>query len=147
MSLDSVVTFREVLHKRRSKLAGRGENTIGKLNRWVILKSNFEVSGLVFSCIETKFCKKILVGKLSPRSTQCTPLHRSLISKFSLNFIFFKKFANVFTSVAVFPPEREYQMSHFARPQNSRRVQEKARIGRPFGFTSWSNEENGDREK
>ena len=38
-------------------------------------------------------------------------------------------------------------MSHFARPQNSRRVQEKARIGRPFGFTSWSNEENGDREK
>ena len=34
-----------------------GENTIGKLNRWVILKSNFEISGLVFSCIETKFCK------------------------------------------------------------------------------------------
>ena len=66
-----------------------GENTIGKLNRWVILKSNFEVSGLVFSCIETKFCKKILVGKLSPRSTQCTPLHRSLISKFSSIFFFF----------------------------------------------------------
>ena len=40
----------------------RRENTIGKLNRWVILKSNFEISGLVFSCIETKFCKKILVG-------------------------------------------------------------------------------------
>ena len=39
-----------------------GENTIGKLNRWVILKSIFEVPGLVFSCIETKFCKKILVG-------------------------------------------------------------------------------------
>jgi hypothetical protein len=35
---------------------------IGKLNRWVILKSNAEVSGLVFSYIETKFCKKILVG-------------------------------------------------------------------------------------
>ena len=30
-----------------------GENTIGKLNRWVILKSIFEVSGLVFSCIES----------------------------------------------------------------------------------------------
>ena len=26
-----------------------GENIIGKLNRWVILKSIFEVSGLVFS--------------------------------------------------------------------------------------------------
>ena len=28
------------------------------------------------------FSKLILVGKLSPRSTQCTPLHRSSISKF-----------------------------------------------------------------
>ena len=27
-------------------------------------------------CIEAKFCKKICVGKLSPRSTKCTPLHR-----------------------------------------------------------------------
>ena len=31
---------------------------------------------LVFRCIEAKFCKKVLVGQLSPRSTQCTPLHR-----------------------------------------------------------------------
>ena len=31
---------------------------------------------LVIGCIEAKFCKKICVGKLSPRSTQCTPLHR-----------------------------------------------------------------------
>ena len=76
--------------QRCSPLAApqRGENTIGKLNRWVILKSNFEVSGFVFSCIETKSCKKILVGKLSPRSTQCTPLHRSLISIFSSKFNF-----------------------------------------------------------
>ena len=29
-------------------------------------------------CIEAKFCKQICVGKLSPRSTNCTPLHRSL---------------------------------------------------------------------
>ena len=43
--------------------------------------------------------------------------------------------------------ERESEMSHFARPQKSRRVQEKARMGRPFGFTAWSNEENGDTEK
>ena len=39
---------------------------------------------LVFGCIEAKICKKICVGKLSPRSTQSTPLYRSLISKFWL---------------------------------------------------------------
>ena len=32
---------------------------------------------LVLGCIEAKFCKQICVGKLSPRSTKCTPLHRS----------------------------------------------------------------------
>ena len=46
-------------------------------------------NGLVLGCIEAKFFKQILVririvGKLSPRSAQCTPLHRSLISFFSL---------------------------------------------------------------
>ena len=40
-------------------------------------------TGLVLGCIDADFCKEICVGKLSPRSTQCTPLHRSLISKFS----------------------------------------------------------------
>ena len=45
-----------------------------------ILPENF--TGLVLGCIEAKFCKQILVGKVSPRSTQCTPLHRSLISIF-----------------------------------------------------------------
>ena len=65
-------------------------------------------------CIEAKFCKLILVGiriylkrrlrkngrigKLSPRSTQCTPLHRSQISEFSLKIaeffaVFFQNFA------------------------------------------------------
>ena len=34
---------------------------------------------LVICCIETKFCKKICVGKLSPKSTQCTPFHSSLL--------------------------------------------------------------------
>ena len=34
-----------------------------------------KLNRLVLGCIEAKFCKKILVGKLSPRSTQCTPLH------------------------------------------------------------------------
>ena len=33
------------------------------------------LTGLVLSCIEAKFCKKICVGKLLPRSTKCTPLH------------------------------------------------------------------------
>ena len=40
---------------------------------------------LVLGCIEAKFCKYILVGKLSPRSTQCTPLHSSAISIFCKN--------------------------------------------------------------
>ena len=36
---------------------------------------NFE--GLVLGRIEAKFGKEKCVGKLSPRSTKCTPLHRS----------------------------------------------------------------------
>ena len=31
---------------------------------------------LVLCCIDANFCKKIFVGKLLTRSTQCTPLHR-----------------------------------------------------------------------
>ena len=33
------------------------------------------LKGLVLSCIEATFCKKICVWKLSPRSTECTALH------------------------------------------------------------------------
>ena len=40
----------------------------------------------VIGCTEAKICKKICVGKLSPRSTQCTPLHRSQSSNFCLKF-------------------------------------------------------------
>ena len=40
------------------------------------------LKGLVLGCIEAKFCKKICVGKLSPRSAQCTPLHSSKITCF-----------------------------------------------------------------
>ena len=63
-------------------------------------RANFR--GLVLGCIEAKFCKKICVGKLSPRSTQCTPLHRSQCSKFrskiAENFAnFFVKFYQIFT--------------------------------------------------
>ena len=32
---------------------------------------------LVIGCIETNICTKICVGKLSPRTTLCSPLHRS----------------------------------------------------------------------
>ena len=48
-------------------------------------RANF--TGLVLGCIEAKYCKKICVWKLSPRSTQCTPLHWSKITflKFSEN--------------------------------------------------------------
>ena len=53
------------------------------------------VTRLVLGCIEAKFCKEILVGKLSPRSTQCTPLHRSRISIFSLTIAEF--FADSFS--------------------------------------------------
>ena len=42
-------------------------------------------TGLVLYCIEAKFCKKICVWKLSPRSTQCTPLHSSKSTFFSKN--------------------------------------------------------------
>ena len=44
--------------------------------------------------------------------------------------------------------ERETEMSDFARPpKKSRRVQEMARLGRPIGFASWSNEENRERKE
>ena len=56
-------------------------------------RANF--TGLVLGCIEAKFCKKICVWKLSPRSTQSTPLHRSLISKFS-SILHFSKVAIFF---------------------------------------------------
>ena len=43
-------------------------------------RANF--GGLVLGGIEAKFCNKICVGKHSPRSTQCAPLHSSAISIF-----------------------------------------------------------------
>ena len=65
---------------------------------------------LVIGCIEAKFCKKICVGigKLSPRSTQCTPLHRSLISIFS------SKIAKLFSRLNNFPIFYIFSSSNFA---------------------------------
>ena len=66
-------------------------------------RANF--TSLVLGCIEAKFCKYILVGKLSPRSTQCTPLHRSqsLIKK-SLKIwpIFFAKLVKIYLDFQIF---------------------------------------------
>ena len=56
------------------------------------------LKGLVLGCIEAKFCNKICVGKLSPRSTQCTPLHRSQCSKFCSKIA--KIFANFFLATS-----------------------------------------------
>ena len=58
------------------------------------------LKGLVNGCIEAKFCKQICVGKLSPRSTQCNPLHRSRsrgIRLGSLISIFSSKIAKTFS--------------------------------------------------
>ena len=54
-------------------------------------------------CIEAKFCNKICVVKLSPRSTRCTPLHRSLISKFSSKFAFFGNICQIFADFVGVP--------------------------------------------
>ena len=50
-----------------------------------------------------RFCKWILVGKLSARSTQCTPLHRSSISKFQPKIvIIFSRLKNWISDVFSF---------------------------------------------
>ena len=55
------------------------------------------LTGLVLGCIEANFCKKICVGKLSPRSTQRTPLHSSVISLLYQNFAQFRKKSSNFS--------------------------------------------------
>ena len=56
-----------------------------------------------FSAVsKRKFCKKICVGKLSPRSTQCTPLHCSKITFFSKkNARICQKVANFFEKICL----------------------------------------------
>ena len=59
-------------------VAEHGREGHGQLQRSEVNDSgqaNF--TGLVLGCIEADFCKKICVRKLSPRSTQYSPLHRS----------------------------------------------------------------------
>ena len=52
----------------------------GRSGRVMNERANF--IRLVLGCIEAEFCNQTFVGKLSPRSTQSIPLHRSSISKF-----------------------------------------------------------------
>jgi len=65
-------------------------------------RPNFE--GLVLGSIDADFASEYslelgYIGKLSPRSTQCTPLHRSSISKFQ------PKIVNIFSRLNdEFPP-------------------------------------------
>merc|ERR1719161_2828280 len=87
----------------------------------VICDPNFE--GLVLGCIEADFCNQILVGKLSPRSTQCTPLHRSLISKISLKIaeffaVFFPKFRKFCQNFAEFSPNLTSFFRDFSKMQH-----------------------------
>ena len=50
----------------------------GQLTAALLDRAN--LTGLVLGCIETKFCRKICVGRLSPRSTQCTHSFAQLCS-------------------------------------------------------------------
>ena len=51
-----------------------GQRLRRRMNHELNFPPNF--GRLVLGCIDADFCKYILVGELSPRSTQCTPLHR-----------------------------------------------------------------------
>ena len=68
-----------------------------------------------------KYSLEELVGKHAPRSTQCTALHRSLISKFSskFNFAFFKKFANFSQMLLFFRQIYDFspQISRILKPE------------------------------
>ena len=67
-------------------------NAIKQTSGGSIRGERANLKGLVIGCIEAKFCNKICVGKLSTRSTQCTPLHRSQSSFYKLKIA--ENFAN-----------------------------------------------------
>ena len=52
---------------------GAQAHLVGDLGLW---GSGQTLHGLVLGCIEAKFAGKYSLEKLSPRSTQCTPLNR-----------------------------------------------------------------------
>ena len=76
------------------------------MNNELNFPPNFE--RLVLGCIDADFCKEIVVGKLSPRSTQCIRLHRSSISKFQ------PKLVNIFSRMKNEFPIFSFAASNFA---------------------------------
>jgi len=69
-----------------------------RMNIELNFRPNFE--GLVLGCIDADYASEYslelgYIGKLSPRSTQCTPLHRSSISKCQ------PKIANIFSRLNI----------------------------------------------
>ena len=84
------VAVLEVLRQEveiNSRRAVRHENEPGGSVRGE--RANF--TRLVLVCIEADLCNQIFVGKLSPRSTQYSPLHRSEITFFSKMLLDFAK--------------------------------------------------------
>ena len=79
-----------VSEPRRTRRARRPPRATGRRQR---LSRRLNLAGLVLGCIEAKSCKKICVGKLSPRSTQCTTLHSSAIAKLCQKCSFFFVFS------------------------------------------------------
>ena len=71
-----------------TRRAGKLYRVRSRLYRSQILQVNTSTRWK-YNLFEKKIEKKEFVGKLSPRSTQCTPLHRyrSLISIFSLKLL------------------------------------------------------------
>ena len=71
---------RRPLPASRSAIQYRFEALYSPARRSSCYRGNFR--GLVLGCIDATFGKQICVWKLSPRSTECTPLHSSAISIF-----------------------------------------------------------------
>ena len=76
----------------------------------------------VCGCFETKICKKICVGRPSPRSTKCTPLHRSRGIRSrgirSLSSIFCLKIAKMY---AYFEKIGTFECDELEKPTFSRK--------------------------
>ena len=99
-------------------------------------------------CIEAKFCNKICVGKLSPRSTQCTPLHSSVISFFLSkclpNFCKISKISEIFRKfgkiLAIFRKKCDLRAVQRSALCRSRRELSNAYLLAKFGFDTAENE-------
>ena len=68
----------------------------GRVRKRLAVSPPANFRGLVLGCIKAKFCKKLCVWKLSPRSRQCTPLHSSKITFFSKIARILPRFTKIF---------------------------------------------------